>query len=91
MFLSKIVTACHPKLIFSKHLNGANVDIASVWNNVFISTQFIPINSLDFMEAVFSGGSNYEFSLRKKTGFLLTSVNGNKRFNSANHALVQYE
>jgi len=53
-------------LVFSKHLNGANVELASVWDAVFISTKYVPLNSLELMESLFSGGSNYEAALRKK-------------------------
>lgn len=77
-------------MVFSKHLNGANVELASVWDAVFISTKYVPLNSLELMESLFSGGSNYEASLRKKSGFLMTSVNGNRRFTNKNK-LIQLE
>ena len=62
----QIVTACHPTLVLSKHMNGANVELASVWDSVFISTKYVSVNSLELMESLFSGGSNYEAALRKK-------------------------
>jgi len=36
------------------------------------------------MITLFSGGSNYEDSLRNKTGFLLVGVNGNSRYAISN-------
>ena len=47
-------------------MNGANVELASVWDSVFISTKYVSLNSLELMESLFSGGSNYEAGLRKK-------------------------
>ena len=63
-------------------MNGVRVEIASAWGLTFISSKYVPLNALDFMGAVFSGGSNYEPSLRNKTGFLLTTVNSNRGYSS---------
>lgn len=65
-------------------MNGAKVQIASVWGQLFISSEYVPLNKQDLMVSLFSGGSNYEHSLRTKTGFILTSVNANRRFKKEN-------
>jgi hypothetical protein len=40
-------------------MNGAKAEIATAWNQLFISTKYVPLNQQDLMMALFSGGSNY--------------------------------
>ncbi len=61
-------------------MNGAKVDVASAWGQLFLSSEYVPLNKQDLMVSLFSGGSNYEPALRNKAGFFITSVNANQRF-----------
>lgn len=70
----QIVTACHPSIRFSKLLNGANVNVLSLWGSILVSTKYIPEVDQDFMTGVFSGGSNYDLSLNNATGAYVVAV-----------------
>lgn len=53
-------------MFFAKHLNGAEADITSAFDQTFISSLYVPLNKQDLMMALFSGGSNYESTMRHK-------------------------
>jgi hypothetical protein len=72
---------------FSKYLNGANSEAVLIWDQLLISTQMIPITQHDFIAAIFSGGSNFDFALRNQQGFLLMARPYHTQTHTTRHSI----